>query len=361
MKRIIAPMLLAAMLGALAAFAGLLLVGSPARSGSSSAGSALPTASSSTAGRRRNASSTSSTTLNASEIYKRDAAGVVLIKSTTADGGDLGTGIVLNNKGLILTNAHVVSGTEGLTVTADGSGGTTRTAKLVGEEANSDLALIQVEPSGLGLKPLSLVSSSSVQVGDAVYAIGNPYGLDETLTRGIISALNREIQAPDGSKITGTLQTDAALNPGNSGGPLIDDEGNVIGVNSQIASDAARTEGSQPGSTGVGFAISSDTVASVIRKIEAGEGVSAASASGSTQSTESSGGAQQPSEGQTEARQGTGGETQTQAPRSAEEALARAARAREEPGSSSEAQSPGGEYQGENQEPSTQGGSLYGN
>ena len=361
MKRIFAPMLLAAMLGALAAFAGLLLVGSPARSGSSSAGSTATTASASTAGKRRNASSTSSTTLSASEIYKRDAAGVVLIKSTTADGSDLGTGIVLNNKGLILTNAHVVSGTEALTVTADGSGGATRSAKLVGEEANSDLALIQVEPSGLGLKPLSLVSSSSVQVGDAVYAIGNPYGLDETLTRGIISALDREISAPDGAKITGALQTDAALNPGNSGGPLINDEGDVIGVNSQIASDAARSEGSQPGSTGVGFAISSDTVAAVIRKIEAGEGVKAASASGQTQSTES-GGTQQPSEGQAEAQQGSGGETQVVTPGSAEEALARAARAREESGSSSEAQSSGGEYPGESQEASpAQGGSLYGN
>ena len=353
-------MLLAALFGALAACAGLLLVGSPARSGSSSAGSGVSKVSASTAGKRRNASSTA---LSASEIYKRDAAGVVLIKSTTAQGSDLGTGIVLNDKGLILTNAHVVAGTQGLTVTADGSTGATRTAKLIGEEANSDLALIQVEPSGLGLKALSLVSSSSVQVGDAVYAIGNPYGLDETLTRGIVSALNREIAAPDGAKITGALQTDAALNPGNSGGPLIDDEGNVVGVNSQIASDAARSEGSQPGSTGVGFAISSDTVASVIRKIQAGEGVSSSSAAGSSQSTESSGGSRQPSEGQTEAQQGSGGETQVLTPGSAEEALARAARSREESRSSGEAQSSEGEYPGEAQEESSagQGGSPFGN
>ena len=103
------------------------------------------------------------------------------------------------------------------------------------------------------------MSSSSVQVGDPVYAIGNPYGLNETLTRGIVSALGREIAAPDGSKITGAIQTDAALNPGNSGGPLLNEQGEVIGVNSQIASDAARSEGSQPGSTGVGFAIASNT------------------------------------------------------------------------------------------------------
>ena len=138
---------------------------------------------------------------------------------------------------------------------------TTRAATIVGEEANEDLALIRVDPSGLGLKPLTLASAGSLQVGNQVYAIGNPYGLEETFTRGIVSALNREISAPDGSKITGAIQTDAALNPGNSGGPLLNAPGEVIGVNSQIASDAASGNGSQPGSTGVGFAISADTAA----------------------------------------------------------------------------------------------------
>jgi putative serine protease PepD len=121
-------------------------------------------------------------------------------------------------------------------------------------------------------------------VGDAVYAIGNPYGLDETLTRGIVSALGREISAPDSAKITGVIQTDAALNPGNSGGPLLDEQGQVIGVNSQIASDAASVAGSQPGSTGVGFAISSNTVARAVKTIEAGKGVSAAAARAGSQS-----------------------------------------------------------------------------
>ncbi|MHB8233709.1 MAG: S1C family serine protease, partial [Solirubrobacteraceae bacterium] len=155
----------------------------------------------------------------------------------------------------------------------------TRTATLVGEEANEDLALIKVDPSGLGLKPLTLASSKSVQVGDAVYAIGNPYGLEETLTRGIVSALGRSISAPNGSKITGAIQTDAALNPGNSGGPLLDEEGQVIGVNSQIASEAASVDGSQAGSTGVGFAVSSDTVAQAVKAIEAGKGVSSSTSS----------------------------------------------------------------------------------
>ena len=185
---------------------------------------------------------------------------------------------MLNEQGLILTNDHVIKGATSLTVDASGTTKTTRSATIVGEEANQDLALIRVNPSGLELKPLTLANSSSVQVGDAVYAIGNPYGLEETLTRGIVSALNREISAPDGSKITGALQTDAALNPGNSGGPLINEQGDVIGVNSQIASDASTAGGSQPGSTGVGFAISSNTVAAAVKKIESGQGVTYASA-----------------------------------------------------------------------------------
>jgi putative serine protease PepD len=128
------------------------------------------------------------------------------------------------------------------------------------------------------LKPLKLVSSSSTKVGDQVYAIGNPYGLDESLTRGIVSALSREISAPDGAKITGAIQTDAALNPGNSGGPLLNEQGDVIGVNSQIASESSSAAGGQPGSTGVGFAISSNTVAQAVKAIESGHGVSSSSA-----------------------------------------------------------------------------------
>jgi putative serine protease PepD len=214
----------------------------------------------------------SSTTLTATQIYQQDSPGVVSIKAVTSEGEDSGTGIVLDEHGLILTNDHVVHGAQSMTVSSKTSTGSVP-ATLVGEEANNDLALIRVNPAGLGVKPLKLVSSSSVQVGDGVYAIGNPYGLNETLTRGIVSALGREISAPDGAKITGALQTDAALNPGNSGGPLLNTQGEVIGVNSQIASDAASVAGSQPGSTGVGFAISSDTVAQAIKAIESGKGV----------------------------------------------------------------------------------------
>jgi len=205
---------------------------------------------------------------------------------------------VLNDKGLILTNDHVVAGASSLAVAPKGSASVTRAATLVGEEANDDLALIKVDPSGLGLKALTLTSSKSVQVGDAVYAIGNPYGLNETLTRGIVSALGRTISAPNGTKITGAIQTDAALNPGNSGGPLLNDQGEVIGVNSQIASEAASVAGSQPGSTGVGFAVSSDTVAQAVKAIEAGKGVSSSSATSRSVQAEAEGaqleGAQSP-------------------------------------------------------------------
>ncbi|HTA33488.1 MAG TPA: trypsin-like peptidase domain-containing protein [Solirubrobacteraceae bacterium] len=273
MKRLFAPMLMAALVGAVVAGGAVLLFGAGGGRSSTTTTRTASTAATPT-GARRVVDSTAPT---ATQIYKRDSTGVVAIKAITATGEDEGTGIVLNEKGLILTNDHVIAGATSITIEANGSSSMTRTAKVVGEEANKDLALISVNPSGLGLKALTLASSSPVQVGDSVYAIGNPYGLEETLTRGIVSALGREISAPDGSKITGAIQTDAALNPGNSGGPLLNEEGDVIGVNSQIASDAASVAGSQPGSTGVGFAISSDIVAEVVKTIEAGQGVTYAS------------------------------------------------------------------------------------
>ncbi len=283
--------MLAALVGAAAATVGALVLGVGAHGSPPTVRASTASLQGSSSGVRREATSTA---LTATQIYQRDSSGVVAIQAVTSEGADSGTGIVLNEQGLILTNDHVIAGARSLTVAAKGSSSVTRPATIVGEEANEDLALIQVDPSGLGLKPLTLASSSSVQVGDAVYAIGNPYGLDETLTRGIVSALGREISAPDGSKISDVIQTDAALNPGNSGGPLLNEEGEVIGVNSQIASDAASVAGSQPGSTGVGFAISSNTVAQAVKTIKSGNGVSSASASRSTTQVEGAGGAQSP-------------------------------------------------------------------
>jgi putative serine protease PepD len=294
-KRPVAPILLAAIAGAGFALVAVLALGATVRGGRQNPTPAATAATVSNqggsgGGARREVSSTA---LTATQIYQRDSTGVVSIKAVTSEGEDEGTGIVLNEQGLILTNDHVIKGARSLTVDASGSSKKTTSATILGEEANQDLALIRVDPAGLGLKALTLASSSSVQVGDGVYAIGNPYGLEETLTRGIVSALGREIAAPDGAKITGAIQTDAALNPGNSGGPLIDAQGDVIGVNSQIASDAAQAEGSQPGSTGVGFAISSNTVAAATKKIEAGEGVTYASATEGAAQAEGGEGSQQ--------------------------------------------------------------------
>lgn len=276
MKRLFLPILAATVAGAVGASAIFLIAGSA--TGQRAPGAARATGrTTSTGGVRR---SVASTALTATQIYQQDSSGVVSIKAVSESGGDTGTGIVLNSEGLILTNNHVISDGVSLTVSPGKSTNVNRPATVVGADANSDLALIKVDPSGLGLVPLKLVSSSSVQVGDSVYAIGNPYGLDETLTKGIVSALDREIGAPNGAPIKGAIQTDAALNPGNSGGPLLNAQGEVIGVNSQIASDASSAGGGQPGSTGVGFAISSNTVSEVIKTIEAGGGTTGSGQAG---------------------------------------------------------------------------------
>ena len=321
MKHRVPVFLIAALAGATgASLVFLALSGASGSAKKSSPSAVLSTTRSMGGGTRREVSASTPT---ATQIYKRDSTGVVSIKATTAQGGDSGTGIVLNEEGLILTNDHVISEGTSLTMSPGTSSNLTRTATVVGAVPNEDLALIKVDPSGLGLKALKLVSSSSVEVGDPVYAIGNPYGLNETLTRGIVSALGREIQAPDGAPIKDAIQTDAALNPGNSGGPLLNEQGEVIGVNSQIASDAASAEGSQPGSTGVGFAISSNTVSEAIKTIESGGG-SGIGGSGQSESGagtegraggETQHGTQSPSEspygagreGQVESERGLGG------------------------------------------------------
>ncbi len=153
-------------------------------------------------------------------------------------------------------------------------------ATLVGADPSSDLAVIAVDVSADRLEPLSLGSSAGLEVGDGVIAIGSPFGLEGTVTTGIVSALGRTIDAPNGYSITGGIQTDAAINPGNSGGPLLDASGNVIGVNVQIASESG-------GNDGVGFAIPVDTVRQVASQLAAGKtieraylGVSLTNASG---------------------------------------------------------------------------------
>jgi putative serine protease PepD len=182
---------------------------------------------------------------------------VAYISAETGQGTATGSGFVVSTDGKIITNEHVVGGATSVTVKI-GTDGKEQTAQVLGADASKDLALLKVDPGSTKLHALSFGDSSNLQVGDNVYAIGNPYGLDHTLTSGIVSALNRDIQAPSGATIPGAIQTDAALNPGNSGGPLLDADGKVVGVNSQIASSGSSS--GEAGNVGIGFAIPSKLV-----------------------------------------------------------------------------------------------------
>ena len=170
--------------------------------------------------------------------------------------------------GLIATNEHVVDGASEITVKL--SDGKAQKATVVGQDKSTDIALLKIDTGGGKLAPLKLADSGRVQIGDATFAIGNPFGLEDTLTTGVISATQRRITAPDGFSISGVLQTDAALNPGNSGGPLLNDRGEVIGINSQIESSSSGNGSSQGSNTGVGFAIPSNTVRKVIASLQEG-------------------------------------------------------------------------------------------
>jgi putative serine protease PepD len=197
-----------------------------------------------------------------SEIYAKTAPGVAFIQAGDAtSGGGTGSGFLLDGQGHVVTNEHVVEGSSKFVVRF-GEDGEALDAKLVGMDASTDLAVLEVDPKKISAetKPLELASSGDLRPGDSAIAIGSPFGLSGTVTTGIISALDREIESPNGFPISGVLQTDAAINPGNSGGPLLDAEGRVIGVNSQIASDSRQ-------SSGVGFAVPVDTVKEVVPQL----------------------------------------------------------------------------------------------
>src|SRR5256886_3957740 len=213
--------------------------------------SRLPAASNTSATSSQTTSSASNAAaaqpMSAAALYKQAAPGIVTITTEVArrgrTGEGTGSGIVLDTSGNILTNAHVIAGASQIQVTF--SDGKTAAASVAGSNTAADLAVVHVSVAASSLHPVALGDSSAVRVGDAVYAIGAPFGLAETMTAGIVSGLNRSNQ---GTGLTGLIQTDAPINPGNSGGALLNTLGQVIGVNDSIESPIA-------GNVGVGFAI----------------------------------------------------------------------------------------------------------
>jgi putative serine protease PepD len=202
----------------------------------------------------------------AGTIYAQDSPAVVSIRTS----GGSGTGFLVDGEGTLVTNDHVVETSKNVEVKF-GTEGRTLRGDVKGVDASSDLAVVHIDPSAVpaGVKPLQFADSTGVSVGDVAIAIGNPFGLDRTVTEGIVSSLGRTLTAPNGFQIDGVIQTDAAINPGNSGGPLLDDGGKVIGVNSQIA-----TNGLSAGNVGIGFAVPSNTVRQVLPGLKLGKTVS---------------------------------------------------------------------------------------
>ena len=216
--------------------------------------------------------------LSIGDIYQRSAGGVVQVTSTSVvtvpadpffgnlfpseqQQQSLGSGFVVDKTGHIVTNYHVVQGAKKINVSF--SNGASTKATTVGVDPSSDLAVLKVGASSRALTPLQLGNSDEMRVGDPVVAIGNPFGLDRTVTAGIVSAIQRAITAPNGYTIDHVIQTDAAINHGNSGGPLLNRRGQVIGVNAQIETG----DSGNGGNVGVGFAIPSNTVKNVIAQL----------------------------------------------------------------------------------------------
>ena len=221
-------------------------------------------------------------TLDAEALYASTSAGVVDITATgTSDaqsqsvspfGQDpgqqqsstaTGTGFVVDDQGHIVTASHVVDGASKITVKFED--GTTRTATLLGQDDATDVAVLKIDASGLTLHPLTLGSSASVDVGDDLAVIGDPFGYARSISTGIVSGVDRTIEAPNGFTVAHAIQTDAAMNPGNSGGPVLNAKGEVIGIADQIA-----TNGSADQSSGVGFAVPIDVVKSELDTLKSG-------------------------------------------------------------------------------------------
>jgi S1-C subfamily serine protease len=213
------------------------------------------------------------------EIYRRAAPGVVQITSTTLSQGEVdplfgfplpqqeqraqGSGFVIDESGYIVTNYHVVAGATDIEVSF--SNKESMKGRVIGTDQATDVALLKVDADARALTPLELGDSEQAQVGDSVVAIGNPFGLERSITAGIVSALQRTIESPAESPIDRVIQTDAPINRGNSGGPLLNAAGQVIGVNTQIATGSSSPE---VGNVGIGFAVPINTVRDVVDQLE---------------------------------------------------------------------------------------------
>jgi S1-C subfamily serine protease len=202
------------------------------------------------------------------EIYRQSGRGVVQVIATQVSSDNpffgaqessaSGSGFVIDNAGHIITNYHVIEGARKVEVNF--SGEDRMDAKVIGSDPSTDIAVLEIDAQARALRSLPLGDSDSVNVGDAVIAIGNPFSLERTVTAGIVSALQRRITAPDGFAIDEVIQTDAAINHGNSGGPLLNANGEVIGVNAQIETETG-------GNVGIGFAIPINTVKEVVSQL----------------------------------------------------------------------------------------------
>jgi S1-C subfamily serine protease len=198
--------------------------------------------------------------LSAEQVYKRAAPGVVQVTADSPTGQALGSGFVIDKAGHIITNFHVVQGATRVLVSF--SSQDQLPSRVIGTDPSTDIAVLKIQQHGSALTPLELGNSLAVRVGDTVYAIGNPFGYTRTLTSGIVSAVQRQIKAPNTLPIENAIQTDAAINHGNSGGPLLDAAARVIGVTSQIYAG-----GAQQGNIGIGFAVPVNTVRNVAAQL----------------------------------------------------------------------------------------------
>ena len=226
----------------------------------------------------RPAANTSEGGRTVADIYREEGRAVVFVQARgvsgaspspfglpDGDGVATGSGFVVDDDGTILTNSHVVEGSDEVTVSFEDDNSNPVDAEVKGRDPDTDLAVLKIDPGELdGVNPIPLGDSSKAQVGDPVIAIGNPFGFTRTVTTGIVSAVQRRIDAPNDFSIGDVIQTDASINPGNSGGPLLDAQGRVIGINAQIAT------GGSEGSVGIGFSIPVNTAKELLPQLKEG-------------------------------------------------------------------------------------------